>query len=250
MNLSKMKLGRKAVKHDVRTLLMARYFTEALPPPASTADWTGGLTSFGQMLNDSLGCCTIAGCGHATQTWTKAVGLEVTVPDSTILRYYEAWDGYDPNDPSTDQGGVELDVLTDWRKQTFAGVALSAFAAVNPLETDNVKRTIGLFGGAYIGLGLPVTAQTQETWHVVRNGGADAEPGSWGGHCVWVAGYDAEGLTVITWGALKRMTWNFWNKYVDEAYGLISTSFINPSGVSPSGFNFEQLSLDLQQVTS
>lgn len=42
----------------------------------------------------------------------------------------------------------------------------------------------------------------------------DVQPGQpqiLGGRAVIVAGYDADGLTVISWGALYRMTWAFWS---------------------------------------
>ena len=139
---SKMKLGRKAIKSDSRTLALAKYLTPALPPPPPTADWTKGITNWGMMLNgpdpsapqfpDGLGDCTIAGVAHAVQVWTANTGTMVTVPDPTILSYYEEWDGYRPNDPTSDQGGIELDVLKDWKQSGFAGNELLAFADPKP----------------------------------------------------------------------------------------------------------------------
>ncbi len=106
---SKMKLGRKAIKTDSRTLALGRYLTPSLPPPPPAQDWTKGITAWGMMLNgpepsepqfpDGLGDCTIAGCGHAIQVWTANTGSMVTVPDATILNYYEQWDGYVPGKP-------------------------------------------------------------------------------------------------------------------------------------------------------
>ncbi len=130
-----MKLGKRPRRHDLRTLQMARYLAGAgqaqpLRPPASV-DYTHGITDWGSMLNDQLGCCTIAAVGHAVQAWTaNALGRELTVPDSAILNYYEKWDGYDPANASSDQGGVELDVLNNWRQQGFDGVSLDAYVAV------------------------------------------------------------------------------------------------------------------------
>ena len=44
---SKMKLGRKAIKTDSRTLAFAKYLTPALPPPPPAADWTKGIAKLG-----------------------------------------------------------------------------------------------------------------------------------------------------------------------------------------------------------
>ncbi len=244
---SKMKLGRKAIKTDSRTLALGRYFTPSLPPPPSALDWTKGITGWGMMLNDTLGDCTIAGCGHAIQVWTANTGSETTVPDSTVLSYYESWDGYNPDDPSTDQGGVELDVLKSWQKQGFAGNSLVAFADPKPDNLTEVRQSIALFGGVYIGLSLPLTAQSQDVWDLVPRGGANAKPGSWGGHCVFVPKYDGKSFTCITWGQLKTMTVAFWNKYCDEAHALLAQDWLTAKG-APNGFDQAQLQADLNAI--
>jgi hypothetical protein len=194
------------------------------------------------MLNDTLGDCTIAGVGHAIQVWTLAKGNEVTVADSTVLQYYEQWDGYNPNNPSSDQGGVELDVLNDWRQQGSADHPLLAYADPDPQDSLHVQQAIWLFGGLYIGLQLPTSAQTQDVWDV--GSGPNGEPGSWGGHCVFVPDYDADTLTCITWGQLKKMTWGFWGTYCDEAHALLSTDW-KPQ----AGFDIAALQADLSTVT-
>jgi hypothetical protein len=244
---SKMKLGRKAIKTDSRTLQLADYLTSALPPPPPAKDWTAGVTAWGMMMNDTLGDCTIAGVGHAVQVWSVNTGGIVTVPDSTIEKYYEDWDGYVAGNPSTDKGGVELDVLTDWQKQGFAGNALLAFADPKPANLVEIRQSIALFGGVYIGLGLPITAQNQDVWDVVKGGGANAKKGSWGGHCVFVPKYDGTSFTCITWGQLKTMTLAFWKKYCDESHTLLGQNWINAKG-SPAGFDQAQLQTDLAAI--
>lgn len=245
---SQMKLGRKAIKTDSRTLRLARYIGAELPPAPPAADWTKGITSFGMMLNDQLGDCTIAGCGHALQVLSANSGVEITIPDCVILAAYEQWDGYDPSDPSTDQGGVELDVLKDWQKNGLAGHKLLAFADPAVANLEEVRQAIHLFGGVYIGISLPLTAQTQDVWDaVVDPGDGSAEAGSWGGHCVFVCAYDANGFTCITWGAQKQMTTAFWQAYVDEAHALLGADWIGAKS-APSGFDLAQLQADLALI--
>ncbi len=239
---SLMKLGKKPRRDDARTLRLARYLTPALPAPPASVTNSHGVSEWGMMLNDKIGDCTIAGVAHAIQVWTLAKGNEVTVPDSTVLQYYEQWDGYDPNNPATDQGGVELDVLNDWRKQGFSGHELKAYADTNPHNTPHVKQAVYLFGGMYVGLLLPISAKTQEMWDVDNS--PNGQAGSWGGHCVFVPDYDANSLTCITWGQLKKMTWNFWMTYCDEAHALLSMDW-----QPPAGFDIAMLEMDLEEVT-
>jgi hypothetical protein len=244
---SKMRLGRKAIKTDSRTLMMADYLPPTLPPPPSAFDWTKGITEWGMMLNDTLGCCTIAGAAHAVQVWSANTGTELTIPDPTILSYYEQWDGYVQGQANTDNGGVELDVLNNWQKNGFAGRKLFAFADPKPKNLVEIRQSIHMFGGVYIGLALPLTAQSQDVWDVDAAGGPKAKPGSWGGHCVFVPKYDEKGFTCITWGALKTMTLAFWEKYCDESHTLLSEVWITTKG-SPAGFDQAQLQADLKAI--
>jgi hypothetical protein len=179
--------------------------------------------------------------------WTANTSSEATVPDATIESYYEQWDGYVPGDPNTDNGGIELDVMKDWQKNGFDGHPLLAFADPKPSKLIEIRQSIALFGGVYIGLALPITAQTQEVWDVVPNGGAKARKGSWGGHCVFVPKYDANGFTCITWGQQKTMTLAFWKKYCDEAHTLLGQNWLTVKG-SPAGFDQAQLQADLKAI--
>ncbi len=244
---SKMRLGRKAIKTDSRTLALADYLKPGLPPPPAAVDWTKGITSWGMMLNDTLGDCTIAGVAHAIQVWSANTGTIVTTPDPIVESYYEQWDGYVPGNANTDNGGVELDVLNDWQKQGFNGHPLLAFADPKYTNLVEIRQSIALFGGVYIGIALPVTAQSQDVWDVVPKGGANAKKGSWGGHCVFVPKYDQNGFTCITWGGLKTMTVAFWKKYCDEAHTLLGQDWIGSKG-TPSGFDQATLLGDLKAI--
>jgi len=240
------RLGRKALKTDSRTLKLENYLTTSLPAPPISVDWTKGITEWGVMKNDSLGDCTIAGCGHAVQTWSVNSDKEITIDDNDIVSIYSAWDGYVPGDSSTDNGGIELDVLTNWKSKGFVNHKLIGFTSVNHLNKNEIKTAINLFGGIYIGVSLPISAQTQGIWDVTT--GDDAITGSWGGHAIWIVGYDSTGLTCITWGVLKKMTWAFFNKYCDESYSLLGQDWINANGKSPLGFDLNQLMSDLSAI--
>ena len=253
---SLMRLGKRAPRQDQRTLMLANYLTGELPPLLPSVDYSKGITDWGMMLNDQLGCCTIAAVGHAVQSWTvSSSGRELTVPDSTIRQYYMQWDGYNPADPSTDQGGVELDVLNNWRQSGFAGHILDAYAGVKLVpdmgfQISEVMRTIQLFGGAYVGVELPLTAQTQDVWDVVPGNKPEAQAGSWGGHAFWLLGYNAKTLVGVTWRKLKYMTWEWFHQYCSEAYALVSEDWLEESGISVSGFDRQALFADLKYVTA
>jgi hypothetical protein len=235
------KLGRKAIKTDSRTLRMASYLTTALPAPPASVDWTKGCASWGMMLNDTLGDCTIAGALHCIMAWLRNAGIDMRFTDEDALKYYEAFDGYNPNDPSTDQGGILLDVLNDWKHQGINGHTLLAYARVNPANTDELKQAMALFGPLYTGLNFPNSAMGQPEWVVTDDTSID------GGHCVVLIGYNATGPVAISWGANYQMTWDFYAAYFDEVYAAISLDWF-VTGVDPTGFNLQQLQADLAAI--
>ena len=250
------KLGKLSAKHDPRTLQVSRYMKAMAPAPQS-ADWTPTEGKLGLMCNDKLGCCTISAAGHLIQVWTGAAkGSPVVLPDSDIISAYSGATGYNPAVPATDRGGVEIDVLNYWRNNGVGSGTphkIVAFAAIDPLDHQEVMQSISLFGGVYCGANLPRSAQSQfgclfgALWDVAPP--PAGTPGTWGGHAIPVVKYDGTGLWCITWGAVQKMTWAFWDRYVDEAYAIVTQDWIEANGQSPSGFDLPALQADLQEVT-
>lgn len=250
------KLGKQAPRIDPRTLKAARYLN-ALPSPPTSRDWTASVPAWSMMANDRLGDCTCAAAGHMVQAWTAVANPPaVVMTDEQVVTTYSAFTGYTPGMPETDRGGVELSILSNWRNLGLAGIGhkISAFAKVNVHSQREVQQCIALFGGVYVGIALPLSAQEQtgKLWdsppffHLGHP--ASSAPGSWGGHAVPILAYDAKTLTCVTWGALQKMSWEFFNAYCDEAYAIVTPDFIAADGKSPSGFNLDALQADLAAI--
>jgi hypothetical protein len=243
-----MKLGKARPRLSAKTLWISKYFTDALPPAPESVDWGKNVDPWGMMRNDEVGDCTCATAGHLIMDWTTAEGARYVPPDSDILAAYSDITGYDPATGLNDNGAAELDVLNYWRKTGVSGRKISAFAMVNTRNREHVKASVWMFGGLYIGLALPISAQHQDVWDVVP--GEDGEVGSWGGHAVPIVGYDADGLTCVTWGSAKRMTWEFFLAYCDEAYAVLSGDWTGIDAKAPNGFDVSQLQKDLKAVAA
>ena len=243
------KLGKTPVRQDPRTLRLARYMRD-LPEPPDMVDWGRAVPHWGMMANDVLGDCTCAAVGHLIQTWSaNALEAELTIPDDDIIALYKAVSLYSPEDPASDEGAAELDVLRFWRAHKIGGVNIAAFAAIETNKTRLVRQAIDLFGGIYVGLQLPKSCEDEELWAIPPDGPVGlGEPGSLGGHAVIVIAYDEDGLECITWGARQRMSWPFWATYCDEAYAVLSPEWIEAQGIAPCGFDFAQLQHDLAEI--
>lgn len=243
---SNMKLGKLQPKFDDRTFKLSNYITpSALPSIPKSYRYAKDIKQWGMMNNDTIGCCTIAAAGHAQMEWTDDNGSLFRPTDGQIIEAYSAITGYDPKTGENDNGAVLLDVLNYWRKDGIAGHNIEAYASIEPSNHTQVKQGIYLFGGAYVGVALPISAQTQSIWRVVS--GSGSKPNSWGGHCLFVVGFSVSYISFISWGKLMKMTWGFWNKYVDESFAVLSTDFISKS-TAPNGFNLLQLQADLKAL--
>jgi hypothetical protein len=250
----KLKLGKSAARHDPRTLLLASYLTPALPAPPASFDLASKVTAWGMMDNDQIGDCTCAAAGHLIMEWTaNAKGKMVTPTDKQIVTAYSAITGYNSTTGANDNGANEVDVLNYWRQTGIASHKIGAYMALEPSNHTHIMDSVYIFGGCYIGVQLPTSAQAQtqnhQPWSVPPGGPTgDGKPGSWGGHAIPVMAYDARGVTVVTWGALQVMTWSFWAAYCDEAYAILSTDYLSGKKTTPQGFNLAQLQADLADL--
>lgn len=191
--------------------------------------------------------CTCAGILHMIMLWNAQNGNPRTFVNADAIQLYETLCGYKPGDPSTDQGGVELDILKSWRKTPIDGTALLGFVTVDPTNWDHVKLAHWLAGTLYMGLSLPTSAQDETIWSSTSD-----DPGGWGGHAVCTNAYGplggfscSEYLSCITWGEKQKMTPKWLAKYCDELYAPITPAWFDKAGLAPSGFNLDQLQADL-----
>lgn len=265
-----MMLGKLPARIDERTLKLSNILKEFPPvPEIYDIDNALGMNIPNPMFaNDRYGDCVIAGRAHQTlrfEAIEQKKILPITDQDVTaeyfiqsggadnglfLLESLKDWrnDGWPVTSKITTRKILCLPVKTKVEKQTYT---IYAFGAVDWKNRDIVKACIYLLGGLYTGILLPMSAQNQDTWDV--DNGPDGMPGSWGGHCVYIKSYDSEGLTCITWGAKKKMTWGFLEKYCVAPETKILTADLRwikageiKLGDSLFGFDAETIEYDKQ----
>ncbi len=238
--------GKKPPRHDPRTLRYAAYRTSFTPVAPVQAHWGRNLP-FTPLGNTQYGDCAEAGYAHQVQVWCDRAGHPFVPDDTETLGAYSAITGFNPADPSTDQGTDMLSACQFWKATGLGGHQVYAYLSLQMAQWA-IREAIALYGGCYIGLALPLSAQGQAggVWAVTT--GPDAEAGSWGGHCVNLTGYDQDMLWCSTWGALQAMTWEWLETYLDEAFVLLSRDWLRASGQSPSGLAWGALQADLANL--
>jgi hypothetical protein len=229
----------------------------ALPP--RTVHWSEELKqdrSFSAftnvMHNDQLGDCTAAGAAHILVLARGVAnnGDPMPTPEDTVS-FYSKSTGYDPNDPSTDQGGDENTVLGVWQKQGFfpdGSGKIAAWVTVDPGNVQEIKEAIWLSGGGlYFGEELAGAWTSNEpnangfTWDVA------GDPNPQSGHCFIGADYDDPGVIINTWGLIGWQTWAAVAKYASPANGgqltvvFTQDMIIRGQNKAPNGFAWDYL---------
>lgn len=229
--------------------------TDALPVPPPSVGWykgykgNPGVTSWPMDANDTLGDCTIAGIAHLIQLWTTLTGAPVVPTTAQTVAEYSRLCGYVHGDPSTDNGGVESDLLTTWKTGGIFGTKIDDFVGVSPQNMFQMRAAVHYFGAAYLGVELPISAQDQTIWDVPIGGPVgNGLPGSWGGHCIIAVVVDSKYVGVITWGAVKIATLSWLSTYCSEAYAILFPGWLK-SGIDPGGVPLASLVGDLGRIT-
>lgn len=247
------KLGKLAPRRDPRNLKLSNYLSyDGLPPYPPALQRGTNITQNGwtMMGNDTIGDCTAAALGHGIMLWTNANNKLVIPSEDDVISAYSGYTGYDPSTGANDTGADCNTALNYLIHTGVDGHKALSYAEVQITSPAELRTALDLFGFLYIGLGLPITAQDQaDEWSVTDPSlTGNAAPGSWGGHCVIIVGYNGSNFDLITWGERIKMTTGFWDAYVEEAYAILSMDWLSPTKNCPMGLNLTQLQKDIPKV--
>lgn len=224
-------------------------FLTTTPSFPDAVDYLSKVTNWPMYLNDRLGDCTCAAVGHVVEAESEyGQGSTQTITDNDVETAYEAVSGYNPTTGAHDDGCVMQDVLSYWRKTGIGGHNILAFAEVDHTNQDELRAAMNTFGSLYIGINFPGSAMDQfnngQPWDVVK--GSSIE----GGHCIHGGAYQVgNNWKVVTWGAVQEMTQAFWDKYVEEAWIVITPEWLSAAGQSPTGLDLYGLGQQLSVLT-
>lgn len=259
MNL---KLGRRPARFTrasfTRSYVMARHLSALGPAPSTSPDWISQVflqSPDGWMMdgNDQYGDCVFADCSHLEMLRTANAGTIWIPTTEQVLALYTACTGFNPNDPSTDNGADERSVIDYLTSTGWLGRKLDSSANLDPANLDHFKWAVCLFGASRLGVNLPDSAMDQfsaaKPWDYVP--GAQLA----GGHDVPLVKYDAGTYYVVTWGKLQAVTPAFMTAkyddgmpYVEEAHAELALDWVNAAGTAPSKLNLAQLLAELKMV--
>lgn len=242
----RVRLGKHlGVVKDPRTYRARRYLPTTLPKAPASFAVTNRVPEYPMFANDVYGDCTCASTAHGVLARSTRMQHIAKLTDADVLELYNRVNG------GEDNGAYLFDVLKAVRKYGIGGHKSLAYMEVSVQQWEMMKVAAWLFGGLYMGLSLPITAQYQEVWDVdYTSPRGDYKPGSWGGHAVEGLWFDPSGIETITWSERKRMTKEFVQTYCDEAYVVLSPEWLSKKMISPQHFDSETLLADLSKLNS
>ena len=243
-------LGKTPARVGAVKFKMRKYLNLSVLPALPSGDFghDGLVTTPWNMLgNDKAGCCVWSGGGHESMLWNAAAGKTITFTDQSTLSDYSACTGYDPNDPSTDNG-TDMQAAASYRLKTGLLDAdgnrhkIGAYLALDVGNVEEHLYALYLFGAVGIGINFPDSAMDQfnagQPWTVVP--GATVS----GGHYICGVARRSSRLVICTWGAEDPMDDTFLQTYNDESLAYVSAEYLN-GGKTLDGFDAEQLNADL-----
>lgn len=254
------KMGRRPPLARGPRLSLRNYLGADLPNPPHSIDYAkhGGPSLRQVLLNDHLGDCTAAGVFHIQGLLEGNRGFQHTWTDHAVERFYSWTTGYNPRDPSTDQGGDEVTVLNFWKQHGLLADGshkIAGYVAVNPSNIQEIQTAMWLFENLYFGVAMP------DEWIEPFPDGdgfiwdISGEPNPNNGHCFVGIGYDLTGVTIDTWGMFGKLTYRAISNYVrsnegGELWSIVSHDAIDKAtGKAPNGFDESQLLADLQAIS-
>ncbi len=210
----------------------------------------------GMLGNDRIGDCTSAGIGNHLHTTAALGGFDVAVTPDDAVRFYSRSTGYVPGNPNTDNGGVEVDVLTTAARDGYALETQALFpiwGSADPSDLNGIRNIAAGLSAAYLGVQLATADMWEDqdgnlppVWDTDSPADhGDLTPGSAGGHCLLLWDYagtdDTDLVTLLTWGSKQKATWRWVRSRIMEAHGLAWGQLHAPGGLYPAGDDWAAL---------
>jgi len=235
-------------KLNLKALPLSNYMSPkamAYPPVCS---WWRPI-EFGMLGNDTVGDCVIAYMLHQIMIWNSVAhaGSPQLFTTAEALQIYSAITGYDPSDPSTDQGTDPGAALDYWQKNTLLGHSIAGYVNLDISNIDQLRFAIYTFGG--IGFSFNVPAYIMgipggKSWSLVSGADTSIE----GGHQVGIMDYGRNGFRENCWNTTNTFNPDFIGEFGAAAQAVVSEEWIKESGVSPTGLDLSGLLADLKEA--
>jgi hypothetical protein len=256
--------GMKLPSPHAPMLRLSSYLDKGtLPPMIQTVDWSAPAMSVIENVegNDSLGDCVLAEEAHFIGVVTGNAGTLYSYTQAQTIAAYSAITGYNPANPSSDQGTDPTVCMNYFTQNPYAdGSKLDGWVSVDATSVPEVQFAIGALGNLKIWLSLPdvyinpFPSSNGFVWDV-------ATPNPSQGHCIGspaynsprIVGSNSNGVQIMTWGLIGTMTWSGLARLCAPLAGgglavRLTRDWMNKAnGNTPAGFAYADLVSDVNK---
>jgi len=255
------KLGLRPKQIPLKCPILSNYLDRAIAwPVVKPRGWEYMVPpdKWGMMLNDQWGDCAEAMAGHFVISTSYNTGHPLAPTDQQVSDFYTAVAGFDPNagppgNNPTDQGTVLSQMLTVWQNDGFPVTDLATgkivihkilgFAACDVTSWAQIRWVTDTFGATLKGINCPENFQANtNNWTYDPNSPIE------GGHAILQDSQGGAGDKNISWGLVIPTTLEAELNLMTEAWAVVTESWLNSLGTSPSGLNLDGLLAALKQV--
>jgi hypothetical protein len=236
-------LGRLPAQRPDGLHMFAYYQSNPLPKAPPTLG-TPAVPQWLMLGNDKYGDCTFAGAYHAQMAVAQINNIkEKPLSDKQVV------DAYLKYTKGQDVGAVEADLLSYWHNTGIFGNKIPAYAPTDRHDFEEIKSVVNTFGFCYIGITVPAPCMDQfakhKPWALTHTPADDQIEG---GHCVIIVGYDHDMFYVVTWGAIQAVTKEWFQKYLQETWAIITPEAVVAGRVR--NFRLTDLQADIKKLTA
>lgn len=217
-------------------------------PPSSVDYAPKALPSISRMYrNDIEGDCVIADVMHQLGIWSGNDGDSggvVLATDQEVHQQYQAICG------PGDNGCNIASVLKYWKANGIVAggktYKIDGYVGLDWTNKLQVMVAIWLFGTIRLGINLP-SAWTQggdgSLWQPTNSPIV-------GGHDVGACGFGPQGVTIMTWGGRRLITWEAFlsRQWIEEAWVELAPLWYGNDKLAPCGLDAVTLKADLDML--
>lgn len=201
--------------------------------------------------NDEISNCCYAGLAKIIAQRCALLNQPCKLTTDDVIAAYSAVTGYNPRDPSTDQGGNMLDAIRYGIEHGIGPYKFTKQARVNVLDRVELRAAIWGFGSAYVGANLPLRINEQMAgghWYIPPHTDEKDRERSLGGHAFAYFGAERGKLAAYPWGVKIDEDDAHAESYCDESYIIMDDLWATQMRLAPNGFDYDRLMHDMTGI--
>lgn len=203
--------------------------------------------------NDKISNCCYAALAKIIAQRCALLNRPCLLTTDHVIAAYSAVTGYDPRDPSSDNGGQMIDAIRYGIEHGIGPYKLTKSARVNTHDRAELRAALWAFGSVYVGADLPLRIEDQDQathWFIPKTTSERDRQRSLGGHAYPFFGAERGRVKAYPWATGIDEEDTHVEYYSDEGHVIDDPLWAEAvaAGVVANGFDYERLMRDMAAI--